>query len=300
MNTEMKKDICLVGAGYWGSRIMSCLLRHERLGTIVDADKQRLLEHETINPYSLDYHSSLVPSFARQPRHSGYIIATPSSQHFILANRILTKRYPIWIEKPVCDNPLHAISLVQIAKMDNIPIMGGFTMLHHPAIQLMKKMLVDNAIGDLVYMYSHRCKWGTVRSDESVITNFASHDIAMMLYFMDGAMPKTHAQKLDILKEGRADIANIVMEFPKGERAYILVNWINPAKTNELVLVGTKGALRYKETLLENCLLHYRNKDMDIQDFLYPNKKDWPSSDVRAIMIPNGHPLNNEVEHFLD
>ena len=67
--------------------------------------------------------------------------------------------------------------------------MVGHTFLYNAAVRYAKKLLSEDELGQLYYIYSQRLNLGQVRSDVNAWWNLAPHDVSILMYFMNGELP---------------------------------------------------------------------------------------------------------------
>ena len=67
--------------------------------------------------------------------------------------------------------------------------MVGDTFLYNAAVRYMKQLLTNGELGEVYYIYSQRLNLGQVRTDINAWWNLAPHDVSILLYLMEGALP---------------------------------------------------------------------------------------------------------------
>ena len=87
-----------------------------------------------------------------------------------------------------------AKALVLLAKKRNVNLMVGHVLLFHPAINKIKKLIKNNKIGKLQYIYSNRLNLGQVRTEESAFWSLAPHDISLFQYFTESLPENINAR----------------------------------------------------------------------------------------------------------
>ena len=98
-----------------------------------------------------------------------------------------------------------AKELVELSKIKNINLMVGHLMLFHPAIRKIKKMIDENIIGDLQYVYSNRLNLGKVRTQENVFWSLAPHDISIFDFLIESTPKKIISNGSTFLQKGIPD-----------------------------------------------------------------------------------------------
>ena len=156
MSDTINKNICVVGAGYWGKNHIRTLNRLNVLKGIVE------LDNDILNTYIKKYpevNGHLKIEDALNEDYDGFIIATPAKTHFKIAKAIINTGRHILIEKPMTLSIEEAKELVVLAEKNEINAMVGHVLLFHPAVKKIKKMIDNGEIGDLQYIYCN-IMWG--------------------------------------------------------------------------------------------------------------------------------------------
>ena len=116
MKTKNKK-ICVIGAGQWGKNHIRTLNSMNCLGGIVEEDLNALNSIKKAYPQSKFFDNvekAILSDF------DGFVVSTPAHTHYKIANRIITKGFPVLIEKPITLNSSEAIYLHELSKKHNV------------------------------------------------------------------------------------------------------------------------------------------------------------------------------------
>jgi len=173
--------------------------------------------------------------------------------------------------------------------------MVGHVLLFHPAFQKIKQLIDDGTLGDLQYIYSNRLNLGTIRTVENVFWSFAPHDVALFQWLIGSYPEMVNSSGMDILQNGIHDTTVTILEYPCKLMGHIYVSWLHPFKEHRFVVVGSKGMIRFEDTMEGKPLVYY---DKSVQ---WDNGKPVPSSgSTWHIEYDDGMPLNIELEYFID
>ena len=178
---EIRKKVCVVGAGDWGKNHIRVLNEMGCLGGIVDSDQSRIQHFRQFHT-DIAFYNDVKDSF--EDSFDGYIVATPAATHFQIAKIIIQNRSHLLVEKPLALNVKDASKLNKLAQENEINLMVGHLLLFHPAILKIKQIIGDGAIGELQYLYSNRLNLGTIRSEENILWSFAPHDISIFQFLV--------------------------------------------------------------------------------------------------------------------
>jgi UDP-2-acetamido-3-amino-2,3-dideoxy-glucuronate N-acetyltransferase len=265
---EIKKKICVIGAGGWGKNHISTLNKKGALYGIVDASEAALDDYKNINSHCKFFkniESTLEEGF------DGYIVATPAETHHPIAKKLLAHSKNVLVEKPVCLNSKDAEELLNLAKLHRCFIMGGHLLLFHPAFLKIKSLIDNNKIGKISYIYSNRLNFGKVRSHENAMWSLAPHDISLLLFFCKNFPEKLHYSGFELLKRNIDDSSISSFTFPQNIGAHIFVSWLHPFKEHRFVIIGEKGMFVYEDTSENKEILFYdktvnQDKTMSLND----------------------------------
>jgi len=122
------------------------------------------------------------------PEIDAVIVATPASSHFALTKQVLESGKHAFVEKPLTTSTTEADELVKLADSSGKTLMVGHTFLYNAAVRYAKKLLSDDELGQLYYIYSQRLNLGQVRSDVNAWWNLAPHYVSIRMYFMNGEL----------------------------------------------------------------------------------------------------------------
>ena len=173
--------------------------------------------------------------------------------------------------------------------------MVGHILLFHPAIRKIKETIESGKIGKLFYIYSTRLNLGTVRTEESVFSSFAPHDISVLDYLIGNKAVKIEAKGSKFLQDKVYDTTMTQFDYPDGVSAHIFVSWLHPFKEQLLVVVGSKGMISFDDSTKEKEI-HFYNKRIDFTNGI-PVKVEEPDE---IIAYEKKMPLEEELKYFVE
>ena len=210
------KNVCVVGAGYWGKNHIRTLNDLGALSGIVE--KNREILEEILNQYPHIKGFASVEESLKDESFNGYTIATPAETHFDLAKKVILSKKHVMVEKPLALKTNDAQELIDLAKKYSVNLMVGHVLLFHPAIIKIKQIIKSGAIGNLQYLYSNRLNLGQVRTEENVFWSLAPHDIAIFQHFTETYPLKIQANGSTFLQKGIADSTLTQLEYKNNIR----------------------------------------------------------------------------------
>lgn len=288
----MEKNICVIGGGRWGQNHIKTLVGLGVLAAIVEADSQRLTE--LIDQYpSVKGYTNL--DEAIEARYAGYTLATPAETHFSIAEKVIGNGLNVLVEKPMTMTALQSEELVKLAEKTGSRLMVGHLLLFHPAIIKIKEVIDNGKLGELLYLYSTRLNLGTVRTEESVFSSFAPHDISVLDYIIGKTAIDIQAKGAKFLQEHIYDSTMTLLTYPDNIHAHIYVSWLHPFKEQKLVIVGSRGMISFDDSTTEKNIYYY-NKRIDFENGV-PVKVEYPDE---IISYEKKMPLEEELKYFIN
>jgi predicted dehydrogenase len=129
-------------------------------------------------------------------------ICTQDNMHVIPATLAMTKKYHLFLEKPMAIMPIDCIRLGEIAKQNNVHLMIGHVLRYTSFFSEIKKILDSGRIGKLIsiqhnenvsyWHHAHsyvRGNWGNTTKSCPMILAKSCHDLDLLCWFAD-AEPK--------------------------------------------------------------------------------------------------------------
>jgi predicted dehydrogenase len=287
------KNVCVIGAGYWGKNHIRTLHKLGYLGGIVESNPETLKQFAEQYP---DVNGYLSLDDALKNKHFlGFTVATPAETHYLLAKRIMEAGKHVLVEKPFTLQKDHAEALLLLSEENNVNLMVGHVLLFHPAIKKIKELIDLGKIGKLQYIYSNRLNLGQVRTEENVFWSLAPHDISIFQYFTDAFPEAIHATGSTFLQKDIHDSAITQLKYPNGVEGHIFVSWLHPFKEHRLVVIGSEAMITFEDSSKGRPLNLYAKKfDMDKG---VPEKIDGP---VTLIEYEQKMALTEELIYFVD
>jgi UDP-2-acetamido-3-amino-2,3-dideoxy-glucuronate N-acetyltransferase len=289
----LKKNIAVVGCGYWGKNLVRNFSELGALYSVSDVNSETAKNYA--NQYQVKYLT--FDETVNDANIEGVVLTVPAKLHASMAIEAMNKGKHIFVEKPLALNETDAKLMIETSKKNNVKLMVGHLLHYHPIFKEIKKIVEKGEIGKLEYNQSSRLSFGRYRSEEDVIWSFAPHDISMILALANEKPNIIKCNSKSIIKENHSDIANIYMEFPSGLKSNISVSWINPNKEVKLVITGSSAMLIFDDTKPWNEKLSFYSYDIikRTDNLININK-----SSLKFVEVPEEEPLKNECKHFID
>lgn len=288
----MKKNICVIGGGRWGQNHIKTLAGLDCLAAIVESDPEKLKKFVSQYPDAKGY-TDVDEAIAC--RYDGYTVAIPAELHYPVGRKLLEKGLNVMMEKPMTLTAAQSKELVELARKTGARLMVGHVLLFHPAYRKIKEIIDGGKLGKLFYLYSHRLNLGTVRTEESVFSSFAPHDISVLDYLTGTPACRIEAKGARFLQNKVYDSTLTQLEYPHNVHAHIYVSWLHPYKQQLLVVVGSKGMISFDDATQEKEI-HFYNKRIDFENGR-PVKVEAPDE---IIPYERKMPLEEELRYFVE
>ena len=289
-----KKEIAVVGTGYWGSNLVRNYYNLNALKSICDTNPDSI--HRFTSKYSDIEGVTSLGEVLGDPQIKGVAIATPAISHYSIAFEALQAGKDVYIEKPLCLSVDEGQKLIALAEKKKLILMTGHLLWYHPAVLKLHEMVVHGELGRIRYIYSNRLNLGKLRREENVLWSFAPHDISLILGILDELPESVYCQGGNYLHNKIADTTLTMLEFPSGVQAHVFVSWLHPFKEQKLIVVGDKQMAVFDDTMPWSDKLK-----------LYPHAIDWKGTtpiankaDAISVALEEGEPLRAECLHFLE
>ena len=169
----------LVGCGRWGRHILRDL---RTLGCEVpvvarsDASVARAREGGA---------AAIVEDVGALPELDAVVVATTTSTHAALVERVLELGIPVFCEKPLTDDPAAAARLAAAAP-GSLFVMDKWR--YHPGVAELASIAADGRLGAVAGISTTRLGWGIPHDDVDAVWVLVPHDLSIALEVL-GAIP---------------------------------------------------------------------------------------------------------------
>jgi UDP-2-acetamido-3-amino-2,3-dideoxy-glucuronate N-acetyltransferase len=280
-----EQKIAVLGCGLWGRNIVRNFYNLNALGMVCDLDDENIAKVKEQYPgikTTKDFHDIL-----NSKEITGVVVVTPSHTHFKFVKAMLEAGKHVYVEKPISTVAQEARDLTDLADSKGLVLMVGHLLLYHPAVNRLKMLVEEGALGDIVYAQSDRLNINYFKNDRSVMWDLAPHDVSMISYVL-GKNPQHVISAIGCSSDGNdiMDITHIGIKMEGGAVAHITDSWITPKKHVQLLVRGTKKTAILDDTVPEHKLT------------IYDNFKAGSSENIQLDYLEI-EPLKLECQHFI-
>jgi predicted dehydrogenase len=294
--------IGVVGYGYWGPNLVrnfanvdgSCVV------AICDKDATRL-------PASKGLHPDVVITtefmdVLNDGRIDAVAIATPVSTHYELALAALRAGKHVLVEKPLAQTSEQVHRLIEEAERRRLILMVDHTFLYTPAVQKIRDLTIEGALGDIYYYNGIRASLGLFQSDVNVIWDLAVHDISIIQYILNEAPVAVSATGTSHVPGTPENMAHLALFFQNSCVAHVSVNWLSPVKVRQTFIGGSRKMIVYDDVEATDKIKVY-DKGITVNgsaEAAHQLKIGYRAGDMWAPHLAAKEALQTEVEHFID
>lgn len=242
----MKISLALVGAGYWGKKLLPKFRAAADCSVAVVCD---------LDP---GYRADIEKAFPGMATTASYdevladrtidavVLVTPPATHFALGAKALEAGKHIWIEKPLALRLADGKRMVELAAAKQTVLFVDHTFLYDRAIRMARELIDAGELGSVYHVYLQRLNLGRIKRDSNVWWNSAPHDVSILLYLLKGRPASVALHGYRYLQGDIEDLNMAAVEMSDGASAFIYHNWLFPENTAKLTVIGSKKLLTYE------------------------------------------------------
>lgn len=306
--SEKPVTLAQIGCGYWGPNLLRNFSAQKdcQVKFVAEASSERRAYVASNFPKSTPVDN--IDIIFSDPEVTAVIIATPAASHFELARAALRAGKHVFVEKPLATTTVAADELIRIAEQNSRILMAGHTFLYNAAVRYAKKLVDEEALGRIYYIYSQRLNLGQVRADVNAWWNLAPHDVSILLYLMNHKLPvSVSAHGVSYIQPGIEDVVFATLTWATGVTAHIHVSWLDPGRVRKMSIVGSRKMVVYDD--ISDDKIAVLDKGVDLvpkagENMDYDNFNNFQifhrMGDVLLPRIDFQEPLKVEAAHFLD
>lgn len=238
--------IGVVGYGYWGPQLVRNLNRLPSLEVAYVAD----LSQERREIAGLECPGAVLTANVDEVLRSdvdAVVVATPIRTHYDLARQALERGKHVFVEKPLTANSRQAEELVALADRVDRVLMVGHTFMYNPAVEELRRLVQDGALGSLYYVDAVRVNLGLFQRDINVMWDLAPHDLSILGYVLGMHPEAVSAHGGAYVRQNIHDVVYMTLRYPTGLLAHIQVSWLNPSKVRRFTVVGDRQMAVYDD-----------------------------------------------------
>ena len=294
----------IVGLGYWG-RVWARILSRQmdlHLRYFCDPDERSLSSLKANFGYV--NMTGEVQDILKDNALDLVIIAAPTQQHYDLTKKALLAGKHVLVEQPLATSPEEALELVGLARDSGRLLFVGHVDEFSPGIIRLEEMVRSGELGEPLYSYSQRLNLGVPARYSSLIHEFASHDVYILLRILKRRCLSVSAQGFSVSGNEQPLVVFMNLEFEGGCRSHLQMSWLDPRKVRKMTLVGEKKMVRFDDLSTEAPLTIYnRNLESSIEETgngsYFVSQRTLGDGDILIPHLPPREPLMEEAKALI-
>lgn len=292
-------NVALVGYGYWGVNLLRNLMSVKGCKTVavceVNVERHQAIKALYPGVQTTESYEELINS----QDVDAIVIATPVNAHYELAKKALQNGKHVLVEKPLTDSAATSEELVKLAESKNLLLMVDHTFLYNGAVEKIKELVDQEALGKLQYLDSTRINLGLIQSDINVLWDLAPHDLSILLHINKELPKSVIASGISHLSTGIENIAYMTLEYESGFIAHFNCSWSSPVKVRTMLIGGDKKMIVYDDINPTEKVKVYDSgyvckSDEDRRKI----QVDYRTGDIHVPKISTYEPLKKMLEDF--
>ncbi len=290
--------VALVGCGYWGPNLARNMaeIPEFRLHALCDSDSGPLRQIAGKHPNArtiVDFDEVLADDAIE-----AVVIATPPTTHAPLAERALLAGKHVLVEKPLATSLADGVKVAELAMTTGLTLMPGHTFVYSPAVNMVRKLIEEEVIGDIHFITSSRLNLGKYQRD-GVVCDLAPHDLSILLYWLKEHVVEISATGSCVFWEGVPETAFVTLTFASGTTANVQLSWLAPRKVRQMIAVGSRRMVQYDDTAADEPVRVYdRGMDVASPSNFGEHQLIYRAGDVVIPRVEAHEPLRLELLDF--
>src|ERR1700735_4143848 len=290
----------VVGYGYWGPNVVRNLERLDETKVVAVCDKSAAARRKVEKAYPDVLVTDDSGVLMSSPEIDAIAVVTPVWTHYALAKAALENGKHVFVEKPFTSNSAQAEELIELAARKNLKIMVDHTFLFTGAVQKIKQLLHEGALGKLYYYDSSAGNLGFFQHDVNVVWDLAPHDLSIIDHLIQKT-PEAISATGQTHLNGHEDVAFITVYFPDKVIAHINVNWLSPVKVRTTLIGGEKKMLVWNDLEADEKIKIYdKGVNIPSREGLYNLLVHYRSGDMWAPQVEQVEALSRELAYFAE
>lgn len=239
-------NIAVIGAGYWGKKVIQEYLRLARTSPEVDLSlvcDVRDRELKCCNEL-FDLRETELTRDYKEVLDSDEVtavhICTPNETHFKICREALIAGKHVLLEKPMALQAKHAWELVGNAEYGDLILQVGHIFRFNNALKMMRDLIAQDYLGDVYYL---KLQWTTLMPsplNRDIIFDLGPHPVDILNYLLKRWPTKVACKARAYRREILEELAYITMEFDGGLMGHIELSWLQPGKVRQATIIGSE------------------------------------------------------------
>lgn len=297
--------ILLIGLGGMGKNHLRVLSENPTVTTlyIYDVNSDVVNDHAESNPKmsAINDLDAFVDS-EESNQINGIVIASATSSHKSVFNKIVSLEKPIFIEKPLAASLAEADQMMNETKKFNIEVMVGHVERYNPVIKHLAKILSEDFLGLIYHINTQRVGGSPLNKMKAggVIFDLAVHDFDILQFILGTDLEFLYAHG-----HYSESISSATIALKSGDiNCDVHVNWLTPVKSRKITIMGENGML-VGDLILQEIKFYPLNQELLQQESQQNLLSFFEFSEISKnsgecmINLKKNEPLKIELDDFI-
>lgn len=297
--------ILLIGLGGMGKNHLRVLSENPTVTTlyIYDVNSDVVNDHAESNPKmsAINDLDAFVDS-EESNQINGIVIASATSSHKSVFNKIVSLEKPTFIEKPLAASLAEADQMMNETKKFNIEVMVGHVERYNPVIKHLAKILSEDFLGLIYHINTQRVGGSPLNKMKAggVIFDLAVHDFDILQFILGTDLEFLYAHG-----HYSESISSATIALKSGDiNCDVHVNWLTPVKSRKITIMGENGML-VGDLILQEIKFYPLNRELLQQESQQNLLSFFEFSEISKnsgecmINLKKNEPLKVELDDFI-
>jgi UDP-N-acetylglucosamine 3-dehydrogenase len=227
------------------------------------------------------------------------IVCVPTELHLAAVAELSNAGASVLVEKPLAGTVDQAREIVRLCAEANVRGAVGHVERFNPALQELRRRLLDGQVGRLFSVSTERTGPFPARiQDVGVVTDLATHDIDLVSWLSDSRIASVSAQVQHLTGREHEDLVLACGALESGASFSLAVDWVSPRKVRRTRVLGERGML--EADTLNADLYFYENAEVGIVWSAAQQFRGVSEGNVTRYALQRREPLAVEHEAFLN
>ena len=239
-------NIGVVGAGYWGKKVISEYLAlakedpNVNLLGVCDVQEQNLRCCSEVFQIPKEQLLNSYKELLDLDNIDAVHICTPNETHYMVCKDALMAGKNVLLEKPMTLSSQRAFELKELAEKEHLGLQVGYIFRFNNALREARKLIGDSFFGDVYYL---RLQWTTLMlptPKRDIIFDLGAHPIDIINFLLGMWPHKVFCKARAYTRETLPETAYAITELDTRIMANIELSWLQPGKERRVDVVGSK------------------------------------------------------------
>ena len=237
----MKKEVALIGFGYWGKILYKNL---KSMGYKVVICENSVIDYNEVltedrDSIEIDY---------KNIDNDIIFITTPTKTHYEICKYFIKKDKKIFCEKPLTENQEKTKELYELSKNHKGNLYVDWIFIKNEGVNIIKKIINSGELGVLKSINMRRLNKGPIRYDVDAKLDLSVHDISIITHILGYNVENfTSIDFKRNIKSKRND-SNITTFLNNGVTCFIETSWEYPIKDRLCIFEFDSGVVLWDDT----------------------------------------------------